>query len=98
MSARVYTALRGAKARKSWQSLVDYSIQQLTQHIERQFTGGMSWENMGAWHIDHIVPLTRFNYTTACDPEFRRAWSLTNLRPLWARDNLSKGGKCVTLL
>ena len=32
------------------------TIEELRQHIEAQFTEGMSWNNYGKWHIDHIIP------------------------------------------
>jgi len=62
---------------------------ELALHIERQFTDGMTWDNMGKWHIDHIVPLS---YLIENRME-SRANHYTNLRPLWAKDNLSKGAK-----
>lgn len=69
---------------------------ELKAHIERQFLKGMSWENRGRWHIDHIRPLAAFDLT---DPEqLRAACSFTNLQPLWARDNLAKGAKLEVML
>jgi len=58
----------------------------------------MSWENIGDWHIDHIVPLSRFKVSGPDDPELRRAWALTNLRPLWAKDNMRKSASNEFLL
>src|SRR3546814_16139410 len=51
------------------------------------------WDNRGEWHIDHIRPLCSFEFKSPDDPQFREAWALTNLRPLWARDNPRKGGR-----
>lgn len=62
-------------------------------HLERQFSPGMSWANYGRWHIDHDTPVARFNFDSAEHPEFKACWALTNLKPLWARDNLSKGAR-----
>ena len=90
--------LRGGKGGRRTEKLVGYSMDELRVHLERQFAKGMSWENMGEWHIDHIVPLVSFAITGPDDPELRRAWSLTNLRPLWASANLSKHDKRETLL
>lgn len=93
----------GAAARRAqggnriW-ALVGYGPQQLRQHIEAQFTGRMSWDRLmaGEIHIDHIVPVSAF----ALDSEqsVRECWSLSNLRPLWASDNLRKGAKRTALL
>jgi hypothetical protein len=80
------------------ESLLGYTIAELRTHLERQFLPGMSWHNMGKWHIDHIVPLASFTITGPDDPELKRAWALPNLRPLWARDNIAKGAKTTSLL
>ena len=34
---------------------------QLKEHIEKQFVDGMSWDNWGEWHIDHIKPVSKFD-------------------------------------
>lgn len=85
----------GVKSRRSWQSLVGYTVSDLKEHLERQFQPGMSWENYGKWHIDHIIPLAAHNYDTAEAPDFQKAWALSNLRPLWAVENMSKGAKLI---
>lgn len=98
LSAQLNYCLKTGKGGKTTESMVGYSIHELREHLERQFTDGMTWANMGKWHIDHIVPLASFTITGANDPELRRAWSLPNLRPLWAADNMAKGDKRLTLL
>jgi 5-methylcytosine-specific restriction endonuclease McrA len=75
-----------------------YTISELRAHIERQFPPGMSWEKRSEWHIDHIIPLSSFKFTSSLDTEFKAAWALSNLRPLWKKENLSKGKKKLTLL
>ena len=66
--------------------LLGYSALQLKEHIENLFLDGMSWENHGRWHIDHIKMVSDF------DPEIPMnvVNSLDNLRPLWAEDNCSR--------
>lgn len=98
MRARMGTCLRAAKDNRKWQSFVDYSIDDLRAHLERQFVKGMSWENMGKWHIDHIVPLASYDFTSESNGDFKAAWALTNLRPLWKSKNISKGAKREFLL
>lgn len=92
MAAAIKRVLRQEKARTSWLDLVDYTLEELRDHIEKQFTTGMTWDRLkaGEIHIDHIVPLSSFNYSDPSEPDFKAAWALTNLRPLWARDNLKK--------
>jgi len=77
--------------------LLGCSIEYLRLYLEGQFTEGMTWDNYGrhGWHIDHIIPLSYFDFT---DPEQqKRAWHYTNLRPLWAIDNLRKNNKIVEI-
>lgn len=100
IGCQVYKVLRGGKGGQSWTDLLGFTPADLREHIERQFTRGMSWGRLlaGEIHIDHIVPLSSFTITGPDCQELRRAWALTNLRPLWARDNLSKGAKREVLI
>ena len=69
------------------------SIEEFKLYIESKFSTNMSWDNHSkrGWHIDHIIPLSAFDLT---DPEqVKRACHYTNLQPLWAEDNESKGDK-----
>ena len=77
------------KASKS--QLIGCSRIELKSHLENQFTQGMSWDNYGKWHIDHIKPLSRFNLHDF--KELEKATHYSNLQPLWAKDNLLKGDK-----
>lgn len=78
---------------RHWETLVGYTSKQLMRYIEKHFVPGMSWENRHLWHIDHIIPISAFSFENPDEPDFKKCWSLTNLRPLWAKDNLSKGAK-----
>ena len=69
------------------------SIGQFKLYIENQFEPGMSWDNYGKWHLDHVQPLTSFDLTDR--PQFSTACNWLNYQPLWAIDNLSKGNKCA---
>lgn len=84
---------RGIKKDGSVFSSLDYKVDDLRKHLESRFLPGMTWENYGEWHVDHIIPDKAFNYSSMNDEEFRKCWSLENLQPLWAKDNLSKGAK-----
>ncbi len=67
------------------------SIPELKIWLEDQFQSGMSWDNYGpAWHIDHRQPLSAFDLTDRA--QFLEACHYTNLQPLFALDNLKKGG------
>ena len=97
IKARLHAGLKRGEQGATFKRL-GYSVAELMQHLERQFTKGMGWHNMGEWHIDHIVPLSSFTVTGSDDPELRRAWALPNLRPLWAKENLQKHQKRTHLL
>jgi hypothetical protein len=66
---------------------------ELMEHLQKQFTNGMTWENYGQWHIDHIIPLASFDLTEL--EQFKKACHYTNLQPLWAKDNISKSDKIL---
>jgi len=67
-------------------NLLGYSANQLKEHIENQFLPGMSWDNHGDWHIDHVKPVTKFDM----NEDVKIVCALENLQPLWAFDNRSK--------
>jgi len=72
--------------------LVGCTKQELMIHLQGQFREGMNWNNYGpVWHVDHIRALSRFNMLD--ETEQRRAFHYTNLQPLFALENLSKGNR-----
>lgn len=87
-----------SKAGAAFFAAVGYSPQELIAHLERQFTKGMSLENYGEWQIDHITPVSSFNFTSMTDPGFLACWCLSNLRPLWKDENRRKGKQRTHLL
>lgn len=91
--------LKGSKkGGRGWQTILGYTKEDLALHLERQFLKGMSWDNYGEWHIDHIRPVTSFQFETVNDPDFLACWSLPNLRPMWRADNIRKRDKIISLL
>jgi hypothetical protein len=103
LSSNISRAIRkhieqGSKSRRRWELLVGYTIDDLRAHIERMFLRWMTWDNMGEWHIDHIVPQCEFKFSVPDDPDFKACWALSNLRPMWGSDNCKKAGRRVTLI
>lgn len=86
--ARMWTALKGRSDGKLFSRLT-YSLSDLVNHLETKFADGMSWENYGDWHIDHIKPCALFDQTKP--EEFTECWNLKNLQPLWESENVRKG-------
>jgi len=93
MASRMRKSLHCGKNGRHWESLVDYTCRDLVVHLEQRFTTGMTWSNYGSWHIDHIRPVSSFSFASENDTEFRKCWSLDNLQPLWAVENLQKHNK-----
>lgn len=94
LRSRLWHALRdNAKKAAKTMELVGCTIGELRQHLESKFVVGMSWSNIGMWHIDHIRPCASFDLS---DPAQQRAcFHYTNLQPLWERDNLAKGDSLI---
>lgn len=88
----VWRSLNGAKKSRTFDAL-GYTVDQLKARLESTFAPGMTWENYGEWHIDHIRPLVSFDIRAEGDAEFRRCWALNNLQALWGSDNSRKGGR-----
>lgn len=65
--------------------------EELIAHIQSQFLEDMTWENRKLWHIDHIVPIS----SAKTEDEIYKLCHYTNLRPLWASDNIRKSNKII---
>lgn len=97
LAKRIRTTTRNAFNRKKIKKnnltieMVGCSWEVLKQHIEKQFTKGMRWSNMHLWHIDHIVPLA----SAQTESELVALAHFSNLRPLWAAENMEKGDKII---
>lgn len=88
------TASRYPASKGKWSSTksLGCTSDELRVYLESKFSEGMSWENYGKWHIDHIKPLSKFDLND--ELQFNEACHYTNLQPLWAIDNIMKGDSC----
>ena len=86
----VQRGMKDKAANSNWSDYLGYSVGDLIDHIESQFTDGMGWHNMSEWHIDHVVPICAFDIQSADSEDFKRCYSLDNLMPVWAEDNMNK--------
>jgi phage-related minor tail protein len=93
LRGRLNKALRGNQKSGSAVRDLGCSIPELKSYLESKFQEGMTWENYGywGWHIDHIIPLDLFDLTNR--KQFLKACHYTNLQPLWAEKNYTKGRK-----
>jgi len=92
LSCRIRSALRNnSKSKRTMELLGVPHIDFLKTWLECKFKEGMTWENRHLWHIDHIIPCSSFDLTKA--EEQSKCFHYTNLQPLWASENLSKGNR-----
>ena len=91
LRTRLKQALNGKNKSKSTLKLLGCTVKYLIQHLEKQFQPGMNWKERHLFHIDHIRPCASFDLTIPEEQE--KCFHYTNLQPLWAQDNLSKGAK-----
>jgi len=78
--------LIGTDKEENTRYFLGYAPKDLKERLESQFVEGMSWDNHGEWHIDHIKPIS---LATNLE-EAKELSQLENLQPLWAEDNLRK--------
>jgi len=93
----VYQVLKESNVQKNghYFEILKYTPDELITHLEEKFTGEMSWDNYGIWHVDHIRPISSFNIQEIGDESFMECWSLKNLQPLWGDENIRKSNKTV---
>ncbi len=89
---RLNMAIRADQRKGSAVRDLGCSILHLKEYLESKFEVGMSWENYGlrGWHVDHVIPLSLFDLTNV--EQFKKAVHFSNLQPMWAGANISKGG------
>lgn len=92
---RLYLAIRFTKKTGSAIKDLGCSVNELKQHIEKQWQPGMTWDNWttDGWHMDHKLPLSSFDLTD--EDQFKKAVHFTNLQPLWAKENISKSNNPI---
>lgn len=88
---RVRDAMKGKDKSARTLELIGGSVELLRNHLESKFTEGMTWDNYGEWHIDHIIPCAKFDLTNY--DEQRKCFHYSNTQPLWAADNIKKSDK-----
>jgi len=92
ISETIRTSLKGNKNGRHWEDLVGYILNDLIKRLKKTLPVGYGWQAFmeGKLHIDHIIPISAFNFTKSEHPDFKRAWALKNLQLLPARENIIK--------
>lgn len=106
VSKYIGAAIKLGKKNDSCALYLPFSISELKIHLEDQFESWMTWNNQGkfdsknwndnesstwTWQIDHIIPQSDLPYASMSDQNFKKCWSLSNLRPLNDKQNLMDG-------
>lgn len=95
LRARVGHAIKRQYGKKAFTTieLLGCTIEEARTHLEILFKDGMTWDNHGTWHIDHIHPLSKFDLTNP--NEQKKAFHYTNLQPLFSAENIRKGNRVI---
>jgi len=104
ISSTICNSLRNRNSSKegSCFKYLGYTVEELKTHLESQFEEWMNWDNWGqisnerkTWNIDHIYPQSKLPYDSMIHPNFIKCWSLSNLRPISATENIKKKDKII---
>lgn len=73
-----------------WETLVGYNLSILKEHLEKTLPDNITWNDFlnGGFHIDHIIPIVLYNFTSYVDIDFKKCWNYRNLRIIEAKENL----------
>ena len=93
----IYQVLKesNVEKNKSYFDILQYTPEELINHLEKQFKDDMTWDNYGIWHVDHKLPITSFDIQEMGDEEFMKCWCLDNLQPMWGEENIRKSNKIL---
>jgi Prasinovirus endonuclease VII len=92
LSSYLSMLLRGKGGKESKTlDLLGCSLLEFKSWLTSRFQHGMSWEKYGKWHVDHVKPCSKFDLSNP--QQQKECFHYTNLQPLWAKENLSKGGR-----
>jgi len=95
ISNAIWHSLKENKAGRKWETLVGYTLDNLIKQLKKTIPENYLWQDLfnGKLQIDHKIPKSVFNFDTYKDTDFKRCWTLKNLRLLPARENLNKSNK-----
>lgn len=107
---RALKTIGSTKNNFSFLEYVEWTTESLKKHIEQQFEPWMTWNNQGifnsktwddndpttwTWNLDHIIPQSDLPYINMEDDNFKKCWTLSNLRPYSSKQNVIDGGSRV---
>jgi len=99
ISRVILRSLKGNKNGRHWESLVGYTVNDLIKHLKKTLPKGYTLQDFmdgSKLHIEHIIPISAFNFDNYNQIDFKRCWALSNLRLLPAHENFIKSNKIDT--
>jgi len=101
LTKRMYSVIRQCilkhKSGWTWETYVGYTLHDLINHLKTTLPRSYIWEDyiQGKLELDHIIPISAFNFSEPTDYEFQECWALENLRLITSKENHSKGSKIL---
>lgn len=96
ISRSMYRSIKRNKSGFIWERIIGFNLSELKDHLEKQFDDIMNWDNYGSyWVIDKIIPTSMYKYSDKINNEFKKAWSLKNLRPYPRKLHNKKRGRLI---
>jgi len=85
-------SIRKNKKGGAWEKLVSYTLKDLIKRLRFTIPKGYTWQDYldGKLQMDHIIPISAFNYTKPEHLNFKICWGLKNLRLLPVEENKIK--------
>ena len=95
ISSLIWYSLKGNKNGRHWEDLVGYTLKDLVKRLKKTIPKDYTWQDYleGKLHIDHIIPISAYNFNQIGQIDFQRCWALSNLQLLSAKENLIKSNK-----
>jgi len=93
LRSRLWAVLKKNQKSGTTMKLTGCTLEELKKHLENKFEDGMSWDNYGTWHVDHIIACANFDLS---DPKQQQiCFHYTNLQPMWGEKNMQKGARLI---
>ena len=97
ISGQIWKSLRRNKNGWHWEDLVGYTLNDLIKRLKETMPEGYTWDDVleGKLHIDHIIPISAWDFDKPEQINFQKCWALSNLQLLPAKENMIKHDKLI---
>ena len=97
LSVRINQELKeaGIDREFTYIQILGCSVSEFETYLQNKFIDDMSFDNYGEWEIDHIMPVSSFDFNDL--EEIKECCHYTNLQPLPKSKNRQKYNKLPTI-